>query len=251
MRSFLILLQKELRSFFLSPLAFILMALFVFMNGWLFTSLVMAMRTQVSPRSLIANYFSSGWFWMAFFILFPLITMRAFAEERKLGTLEGLFTAPVRTMEVLLAKYFSSVALYVVLMAPVFLFFVLFEKIVGEGAAFHSGAFWGSALGLLLIGLFQVALGIFSSAITANQLIAAMVTFVGTMLHYFLGYLHQFLDTPGSLWTSTLTYFSSIEHMNAFSDGLIDTRPLIYYPSLAILLLGLTHQVLDFRKWKA
>ena len=250
MRAFLILFQKELRSFFLSPLAFVLMSLFVFMNGWLFASLVQAMRTTVSPRSLIANFFSSGWFWMGYFILFPLITMRLFAEERKMGTLEGLFTAPVRTLEVVLAKYFATVTLYAVLMLPVFGFFALFEQITGEGAAFHPGAFWGSALGLLLIGLFYIALGTFASAVTANQLIAAMITFVGVMLHYFLGFLHQFVNTPGSLWTSTLTYFSSIEHMGAFSDGLIDTRPIIYYLSLAILLLALTHQALEYRKWR-
>lgn len=250
MRAFLILLRKELRSFFLSPLAYVLMALFVFMNGWLFASLVQAMRAAVSPRSLAANFFSSGWFWMGYFILFPLITMRLFAEERKLGTLEGLFTAPVRTLEVILGKYAATVILYIALMAPVFGFFILFERITGEGAVFHPGAFWGSALGLLLIGLFYIALGTFASAVTANQLIAAMITFVGVMLHYFLGFLHQFVSLSGSVWTSTLTYFSSIEHMNAFSDGLIDTRPIFYYLSLTILLLALTHQVLDYRKWK-
>ncbi len=68
MRSFLILLQKELRSFFLSPLAFVLLALFVFLNGWLFTSMVQAMRAAVSSRSLIYNLFDSGWFWMGYFI---------------------------------------------------------------------------------------------------------------------------------------------------------------------------------------
>lgn len=251
MRSFLILLLKELRSFFLSPLAFALMGLFLFLNGWLFASLVQAMRTSVSPRSLIANYFSSGWFWMSYFILFPLITMRLFAEEKKLGTLEGLFTAPVRTAEVLLAKYAATVTLYAALILPLFGFFIAFERIAGEGAAFHPGAFWGSALGLLLIGLLNVAIGTLASAVTANQLIAAMITFVGVMLHYFLGFLHQFVSLPGSLWTSALTYFSSAEHMAAFSDGLIDTRPVIYYLSLSILLLSFTHQVLDYRRWRA
>ncbi len=251
MRAFFILLRKELRSSFLSPLAFVLMALFVFLNGWLFTSLVQAMRATVSSRSLIYNLFDSGWFWMGYFILFPLITMRLFAEEKKLGTLEGLFTAPVRTAEVVLAKYFATVILYVVLLLPIFGFFALFERVTGAGAAFHPGAFWGSALVLLLIGLFNIAIGVFASAVTSNQLIAAMITFVGVMLHYFLGFLHQFLTTPGSMWTSTLTYFSSIEHMHAFADGLIDTRPIVYYVSLAALLLALTHHVLEYRKWRA
>ncbi|MCB1230693.1 MAG: ABC transporter permease [Verrucomicrobiae bacterium] len=251
MRSFFILFRKELRSFFLSPLAFVLMALFVFLNGWLFSSLVQAMRAAVSSRSLIYNLFDSGWFWMGYFILFPLITMRLFAEEKKLGTIEGLFTAPVRTSEVVLAKYFASVVLYAVLLLPIFGFFALFQKVTGTGAAFHSGAFWGGALALMLIGMFNISIGVFASAITSNQLIAAMVTFVGVMLHYFLGFLHQFLSTPGSIWTSTLTYFSSIEHMHTFADGLIDTRPIVYYLTFAALLLALTHQVLEYRKWRA
>ncbi|MCB1064952.1 MAG: ABC transporter permease [Verrucomicrobiae bacterium] len=251
MRAFFILLRKELRSFFLSPLAFVLLALFVFLNGWLFSTLVEAMRSAVSSRSLIYNLFDSGWFWMGYFILFPLITMRLFAEEKKLGTLEGLFTAPVRTAEVVLAKYFATVILYVVLLLPVFGFFALFERVTGTGAAFHPGAFWGSALILLLIGLFNIAIGTFASAVTSNQLIAAMITFVGVMLHYFLGFLHQFLTTPGSIWTSTLTYFSSTEHMHTFSDGLIDTRPIVYYLSLSALLLAFTQHILDYRKWRA
>lgn len=104
MRTFSILFGKELRSFFLSPLAYVVMALFTFLNGWLFASLVNAMRLRVTSQSLIYNFFDSGWFWMGFFILFPLITMRLFAEEKKLGTIEGLLTAPVRTSEVVLAN---------------------------------------------------------------------------------------------------------------------------------------------------
>ena len=250
MRAFLILCQKELRSFFLSPLAYVLLALFLFINGWYFATLVEAMRSSVSSRSLIYNFFDSGWFWMGYFILFPLITMRLFAEEKKLGTLEGLFTAPVRTIEVVLAKYVATVVLYLVLVMPLFLFFALFEKVTGEGAAFHQGAFWGSALALLLVGLFNIAIGTFASAITSNQIVAAMITFVGVMLHYFIGFLHQFLTAPGSMWTSTLTYFSTIEHMHAFSDGLIDTRPIVYYLSLSTILLFFTYQVLEFRKWR-
>ena len=159
------------------------------------------------------------------------------------------FLAECRLLGVV-PKYVATVVLYLVLVMPLFLFFALFEKITGEGAAFHGGAFWGSALALLLVGLFNIAIGTFASAITSNQIVAAMMTFVGVMLHYFIGFLHQFLTAPGSVWTSTLTYFSTIEHMHAFSDGLIHTRPIVYYLSLSSILLFFTYQVLEFRKWR-
>lgn len=251
MRTFLILFLKELRSFFLSPLAWVVMALFTFLNGWLFASMVNAMRLRVSPRSLVFNMFESGWFWMGFFILFPLITMRLFAEERKMGTIEGLLTAPVRTSEVVLAKYLATVVVYVVIVLPVFLFFPLFQIVTGESAAFHSGALWGSALGLLLVGIFNVAIGTLASSLTANQLIAAMLTFVMVMLHYFMGFLHNFGVVPGSNWTDSLTYFSTTEHMQALSEGLIDSRPIVYYISFSVILLAFTHHVLESRKWRA
>ncbi len=251
MRAFWIMFKKELRSFFLSPLAYVVMALFILLNGWLFVSMVNAMRTKVSPRSLIFNMFDSGWFWMGFIIIFPLITMRLFAEEKKMGTLEGLLTAPVRTSEVVLAKYLAAVVMYVIIVIPVFFFFPIFTKLTGEQAAFHSGAFWGCALGLLLVGMFNIAIGTLASSLTSNQLIAAMVTFVFVMLHYFLGFLHAFGALPGSQWTDTLTYFSTVEHIRSLGEGLIDSRPFVYYLSFIALLLAFTHHVLESRKWRA
>lgn len=251
MRAFLILFQKEVRSFFLSPLAWVVMALFTFLNGWLFASMINAMRLRVSARSLVYNLFDSGWFWMGFFVLFPLITMRLFAEERKMGTMEGLLTAPVRTSEVVLAKYFATVVVYLVVVAPVFSFFPIFQWITGEQAAFQSGGLIGSALGLVLVGVFHVALGTFASALTSNQLIAAMLTFVLVMLHYFLGFMERFGLVSGSTWSEALSYFSTIEHMHSLSEGLIDSRPIIYYGTASIVLIALTHLVLESRKWRA
>jgi ABC-2 type transport system permease protein len=250
MRPFSILFQKELRSFFLSPMAWVVMALFTFLNGWLFVSMVRAMQMQASPRSLIHNLFSSGWFWMGYLILFPLITMRLFAEERKMGTIEGLLTAPVRTSEVVLAKYAAAVAAYLVLIIPVFLFFPLFGLITGEVAAFQGGAVIGSALGLFLLGGFHVAIGTLASSLTSNPLIAAMLTFVFVMLHYFLGFLQNFGLVPGSVWAEAMAYFSTQEHMNVLTAGLVDSRPVVYYLSFSAVLLSLTHHVLESRKWR-
>lgn len=251
MRPFSILFLKEFRSFFLSPLAFVAMALFTFLNGWLFVSMVRAMQHQPSPRGLVHNFFSSGWFWMGYLILFPLLTMRLFADERKMGTIEGLLTAPVRTAEVVLAKYAAAVAAYLVLVLPVFLFFPLFRLLTGEAAAFHEGAVLGGAVGLFLVGAFHVAIGTLASALTANPLIAAMLTFVFVMLHYFLGFLQNFGLAPGSVWADAMAYFSTTEHMNFLTEGLVDSRPVVYYLSFSALLLSLTHHALESRKWRA
>lgn len=251
MRSFTVLFIKELRSFFLSPLAYVLMALFAFLNGWLFLSMIRAMQSQASSRSLVNNLFSSGWFWMGFLILFPLITMRLFAEERKMGTIEGLLTAPVRTSEVVLAKYAAAVVAYAAILGPVFLYYPLFRAVTGESAAFQPGAVWASALGFLLIGGFHIAIGTLASSLTANALIAAMVTFVLGMLHYFLGFLQQFGLVPGSGWAEALAYFSTMQHVDRLSEGMLDTRPILYYSSFSALLLSITHHVLESRKWRA
>lgn len=250
MRSFFILFSKELRSFFLSPMAYVVMALFTFLNGWLFVSMVRAMQLQASPRSLIHNLFASGWFWMGYLILFPLVTMRLFAEERKMGTIEGLLTAPVRTSEVVLAKFAAALGAYLVLILPVFLFFPIFRLVTGETAAFHDGAIFGSAMGLFLLGSFHVSIGTLASSLTSNPLIAAMLTFVFVMLHYFLGFLQNFGMVPGSVWSDAMAYFSTSEHMNFLSEGLLDSRPVVYYLSFTALLLSLTHHVLESRKWR-
>lgn len=250
MRSFFILFSKELRSFFLSPMAYVVMALFTFLNGWLFVSMVRAMQLQASPRSLIHNLFASGWFWMGYLILFPLVTMRLFAEERKMGTIEGLLTAPVRTSEVVLAKFAAALGAYLVLVLPVFLFFPLFRLVTGETAAFHDGAIFVSAVGLFLLGSFHVSIGTLASSLTSNPLIAAMLTFVFVMLHYFLGFLQNFGMVPGSVWSDAMAYFSTSEHMNFLTEGLVDSRPVVYYLSFTALLLSLTHHVLESRKWR-
>jgi len=250
MRPFLTLFGKEIRSFFLSPMAWVVMALFTFLNGWLFVGMVRAMEMQASPRSLIHNLFSSGWFWMGYLILFPLITMRLYAEERKMGTLEGLFTAPVRTSEVVLAKYAAAVTAYLTILAPIFTFFPLFRLLTGEIAAFQGGAVLGSAVGLFLLGAFHIAIGSLASSLTANPLIAAMLTFVFGMMHYFLGFLQSFGLVPGSGWSDAVAYFSTQEHMQFLTAGLVDTRPVLYYLSFSIVLLSLTHHVLESRKWR-
>lgn len=250
MRTWLVIYLKELRSFFLSPFAFVVMALFTFLNGWHFIAWVETMQSRSLFFNLVYSVFTSGLFWMGFFFLFPLITMRLFAEEKKMGTYEGLMTAPVRTIEVLLAKYAAAFTFYLAILTPILLFFPVFKMVTGEQGAFHNGALYGSSWCLILVGAFNIAIGTLASAITSNQLIAAMVTFVGVMLHYFLSYLKAFVKLQDSMWDRAMSYFSTIEHMQTMSQGLIDSRPFVYYLSFAALLLTITWHLLESRKWR-
>lgn len=226
------------------------MALFTFLNGCIFISVVNAMRSSAFSYSLVHNFFTAPWFWIAVFFLFPLITMRLFAEEKKMGTYEGLMTAPVRTVEVLLAKYAAAFTVYLAMLVPLFLFFPVFKIVTGQEEAFHNGAVWSSGWFFVLIGAFNTAIGTLASSITANQLIAAMVTFVGVVLHYFIGFIGKFMDLPNSGWQSLLSYFSSIDHAQLMSQGLIDSRPFVYYLTFSALLLAVTWHILESRKWR-
>ena len=244
----LILLGKELRSFFFSPIAWVVLALVMLLNGLSFTAALADLREGERSVTLTAYTFNSIQFWLAYFFIFPVITMRLFAEEQKLGTIETLLTAPVTTIQLLLAKYFAAVSFYIILWLPSLLNFVLFQmNSVDDHASIGSLA--GSYTIIFLVGMFNIAIGCLASALTKNQLVAAMTCFTFCLLHFLLGFILQNLSVP-DVFRETVTHFSTQIHVRAFIDGLIDTRQIIYYTSFSILLLSITYHVLEFRKWK-
>jgi ABC-2 type transport system permease protein len=202
---------------------------------------------QVSVEEM---FFNSGLFWFAFVLIFPLITMRLFAEEFKLGTIEPLMTAPVRDSQVVLAKFLGAVFFYLVLWVPTAIYFFLFEKISHQAAANSTGAYWGAYFMLLLIGLFYISIGCLASVVTKNQIIAAVICFCAVTLLFFLGLVQVVMLDLTSTTRDLLGYFSAIEHMGTFSRGIIDTRPIVFYLSMTILMLTLTHYAFQSRKWR-
>ena len=252
MRTFFILLIKELRSFFLSPVAWVVLALFMIITGQSFSLSIGLLREKPSDFSIVRWTFFPQWFWYYYFFLFPLITMRLFAEEQRMGTLESLLTAPVRTWQVLMAKYGSAVIFYCVLWLPALLYFGLLHWIMRGEVEIPLGALGGSYLILFATGLFHLALGCLASALTRNQIIAAILGYALILLHFlagtFLMYLSQ--ENPDRL-RPILDQAVTMRHMDYFTLGLIDTRPLAYYFSGAVLILVITHQVLEYRRWKA
>src|SRR6202011_6345277 len=186
----------------------------------------------------------------SFVLIFPLITMRLFAEDFKLGTIEPLMTAPVRDWPVVLAKYTGALVFYVILWLPTLLYFLFFQKVTHQTAAAASGAYWGSYLMLLLLGMFYLSVRCLASVLTKNQMVAAIVSFCAITLLFFLGLVQFILLDVSSGMRDALGYFSAIEHMGTYSRGIIDTRPIVLYFSMTAFVLALTYQAFQSRKWR-
>jgi ABC-2 type transport system permease protein len=252
MRVFFILLGKELRSFFLSPVAWVVLAFFMVISGFAFGQGIARLSEKPSEYSIVQWTFLSRWFYFYFFFPFPIITMRLFAEEQKLGTLESLLTAPVRTVQVLLAKYAAAVVFFIVLWIPNLLYLGILHWVSGGKVEMPHGAVWGSYLILLLTGFFHLAIGCLASALTKNQIVAAIICFSLILLHFLLGgWLLTMAENRPVDVDSVVSYLSMDRHMNYFTKGALDTRPMVYYLSFSALLLAFTHQILEYRRWKA
>ncbi len=250
MRIFIILLGKELRGFFLSPIAWVVMGLVMVLNGFSFSAAMTDLENNQRSVTMAVYTFNSPQFWLAYFFIFPVITMRLFAEEQKLGTIETLFTAPVSSWQVILSKYTAALVFYIALWIPSLINFTIFRvTCLTDGAVL--GSLTGSYLIIVLIGVFNVAIGCLASAVTANQIVAAMICFTLCLVHFLLGYLLlYFQQDVDPAYQGFVFYISTVEHVSLFIDGLIDSRPFVYYIGFAALFLFLTHHVLEYRKWK-
>src|SRR5256712_8300564 len=250
MRKFYTLLSREVRSYFYSPIAYIVLIFFLIVSGIDFYFQVSFMNQRQVQYTVQEAFFNSVFFWFAFVLIFPLITMRLFAEEFKLGTIEPLMTAPVRDLQVVLAKFFGALVFYILLWIPTLLYFWIFQKITQQAAANSSGAYWGSDLMLLLLGMFYLSVGCLASVVTKNQIVAAIISFSAITLLFFLGLIQFILLDVSSGMRDALGYFSAIEHMGTYSRGIIDTRPMVLYLSMTALILALTYQAFQSRQWR-
>ncbi|MEO5721949.1 MAG: ABC transporter permease subunit [Chthoniobacterales bacterium] len=250
MRKFFTLLKREVRSYFYSPIAYVVLVFFLLLSGTDLYFQLSYMNGKAVPFSIQEAFFNSIFFWFAFVLTFPLITMRLFSEEFKLGTIEPLMTAPVRDWQVILSKFFGALVFFIVLWIPTLLYFVIFQFVTKQPAATAVGAYYGSYLMLLLLGMFYIAIGCLASVLTKNQIVAAIMSFSVITLHFFSGLLAFILQDVSSATRQLLAYFSAIEQMGMLSRGEIDTRPIVLYTSMTIVVLALTQLVFQTRKWR-
>ena len=250
MRKFYTLLTREVRSYFYSPIAYIVLVFFLFVSGADFSFQISYMNQKALSYSVQEAFFNSVFFWFAFVLIFPLITMRLFAEEFKLGTIEPLMTAPVRDWQVVLAKFFGALVFYVVLWIPTLIYFWIFQAVTHQTAANSIGAYLGAYAMLFLLGMFYLSVGCLASVVTKNQIVAAIISFCAITLHFFSGLISFVVQDVSSTTRQLLGYFSAIEQMGTLSRGEIDTRPMVLYVSMTIVMLTLTHQAFQSRKWR-
>lgn len=241
--------SREMKMMALSPVAYALLAVWTFLSGLSFTLFcgVVAQRSIMAggaPESPLTYYFGNTLlFYIPVFVVVPLVTMRLIAEERARGTLETLLTAPVDELGVVLGKYFAALTFWIVLQVPS-LFFVWIVSGYGDVDLGQIGAAY---VGLFGIGLYYMAIGTAASAASPNQLMAAITTtflLVGLFLIGLGGYVVE--D-----YRDVFAYLSIWGHMEAFSQGIIDTRFLVFDASLALVALAFAVGVLSARRVSA
>jgi len=255
MRNVWTVFRKEIRSYFVSPVAYLLLTMFAVVFGFFFWSALQyfvfvgmesQMRGQSFPmnvneqlvRPLLSNASVIGLF------LIPLITMRLFAEEKRTGTIELLATSPVRDIEVILGKWLAAVTLYAG---------ILLLTAVNFAFVFKYGNPDWKPLAIGYLGLFLqagalLAIGTFISTLTKNQIIAGGATFGVCLLLFVLGWVNEF---QSETWTRVLSYMSISEHFDSFAKGLLATKDALFYLSVIFLGLFLTARSMESLRWRS
>lgn len=249
---------KELKGFLGTPFGWVILACTMLLQGFCLQATLQVMSTA-SGEGVMFHLLNNINFWFFFIFIFPLITMKSFAEEERSGTLEGLLTAPLTTTQIVLGKYLASYTFYLFLWLPLLLYPTMADianaytrlryGINPEGTLVYLLSDWVGPYSILaLSGLFFVAVGLLCSALTHNQIIAGILSTSFMIMFYFLG-------RATELWgefpaAPAFHYLSCTEHVSAFSRGAIDTRPVVLYVSLAVFTLTLTCRMVDYRRWR-
>jgi ABC-2 type transport system permease protein len=252
MRNILAITQKELKSYFASPIAYIVIGLFALFYGFFFQLMVrifvqQGMRQMGGAQSLniaqdMLRPVLQNVTVLMLFIL-PAITMRTFTEERRSGTIELLLTSPLTDLQIILGKFFGAVSLYATMLAV---------TIIHVGLLFWYGSpewkpILTAYLGMLLMGGSFLAVGLFVSTLTSNQIVSYILTFSVFLMLWVIGW----IGSISTGWVTDVTsYLSVIEHFDDFSKGVIDTTHVIYYLSLISFGLFLTSKSVDTERWR-
>lgn len=251
------LLKKEINSFFSSLIGYIVIIVFLIITSlflWIFPGEFNVLDSGYA--SLDPLFVLAPW---VFLFLVPAVTMRLFSDEKKSGTIELLFTKPFTDLQIILAKYLSGLILVLFSLLPTLIYFISVYILGGEGSFtdmlfgengsnIDVGGTWGSYIGLFFLAAIYVAIGLFASSLTENQIIA-----------FLFGVILSFFFYIGFESISTLSFLQSIaefilnmginEHYKSMSRGVIDIRDMIYFISIIALFIFGTKTVLESRKW--
>jgi ABC-2 type transport system permease protein len=247
--------KKEIKTYFSSPIAYAVIAVFLVLVGFFFYSAVWwfnSQSIQAAQNPYYAQQMNINQMVYAplfhnmniiLLLVLPLLTMRLFSEEKKTGTEELLFTSPVGIVQIILGKYFAALVVLAAMLGLTGLLSIFtFAYGNPELAQILNGY-----LGLFLLGAAFIAVGIFFSSLTENQIVSAILTFGALLLFYVLGWASY--SAPG-IWKDVLNYASIFQHFDDMTKGILDTKDVIYYFSFAFFGLFLTHSVIQSRRWR-
>jgi len=252
--------RKEMSHYFVSPVAYIIVAVFLILTAYFFNRLLILIIQEAFQASFEEGQFGGGAAFdvpslvmrnffgvLSTLLLFltPMLTMSVYAEERRRGTMELLMTSPVTDLEIVLGKFFASLTLLVIMLLPTAVGFAYMLRHTEPAAPWR--VLGSEYLGVLLLGGALLALGSFFSSITESQLIAAMLSFGAILLLWVLDFGSQ---ADSSAWASGLEYLSVFRHYDDFTRGVIDTSNVIFYLSFIFLGVFLTVRSVDSMRWR-
>lgn len=236
MKKMMAIYRKEMMQFFVSPVAYIVTCVFLVIAGYLF-SIILFYTQEANLRGFFANMR------VTMLLITPILTMRLLAEEKKLGTEELLLTSPLTNYDIILGKYLATLSLFIIMLFLTLEFPVIL-KIYGEP---DMGQIYSGYAGILLFGSAFLSVGLFSSSLTSNQIIAAIISFGILLLLWLISWAGTFL--PEGL-KGFLEVLSVMDHYANFEKGLIDLADVFYYISFCFIFIFLSNQVSEAKRWR-
>jgi|WetSurMetagenome_2_1015567.scaffolds.fasta_scaffold123241_2 ABC-2 type transport system permease protein len=240
MKNILTICSKEYKSYLTSPIAYIIIAAFVLGSGFFF---VIPKGTSAAfAETSMRGVFGNTYYLIIVFLLMAVLTMRLIAEEKKLGTIELLMTAPVRDSELVIGKFLGSLTLLITMLVFT-IYYPIMLILFGDP---DIGPILSGYLGFFLLGAMGLSIGIFTSSLTSNQIIAAVVAGAILMGLWFLNSIATLM--PNKI-ANTIGYFSPASYIPDFYTGIVDTRGIIYFVSVICLFLFLAIRSLENSRW--
>ena len=236
MHNILTIYKKELRSFFDTPMAYIFLVVFALVNGYFFTN-TFFLYNQSDMRSLF------GIVPLVYLFFIPAVSMGLISREKSLGTIEIITTLPVRERDIVIGKFLAGLSLILIALLTTLIHYI---TLINVGTTIDHGAVFTGYLGLALLGGVYTAVGIFSSSLTENQVIAFIVGIAIVITFFLMDKLLVFVP-PGL--AGIIQYLSTEFHLSNMSRGVIDTRNIVYFGSVIGFFLFMTTRVLESRKW--
>lgn len=240
------LFVKEIKVFLNSLIGYFVIGVFLTLTGLFLWIFPMSFNVLDRGFSDVNGLFSLAP--IVFLLLVPAITMRSFAEERRVGTIEILLTMPLSYTKIILSKYFASVVLVIVSILPTFIYFLSIYFLGYPKGNIDFGAMWGSYIGLVFLGATFASIGIFCSLLTDSQIVSFILSMLICFI-FWLGFdfIYSF-DIFGS-FGQVIKWFGIDHHYASISRGVVDTRDIIYFLSVIVLFLFLSRLRLQSRKW--